>query len=394
MTKHLRVLLYSHDSQGLGHVRRNLALAQHLAHDLPQLTGRPVTGLLATGLPQASQFPLPTGFDWLALPGISKGDRGYQPRHLDASMDSVVALRSRLLESALLEFAPDLVIIDRHPFGVRKELRRPLKRLRRRRPGVRVVLGLREVLDAPEVAAKEWDALGKPAQLAELFDAVWVYGDRGVHDTATTGELPTGLADRAQFTGYLAHGRDLSPAPSVFDAEVPFVLTTVGGGSDGLDVAIAAAAAPVPEGHAHLVVTGPQMADADHERVVDAAAEGTQVVRTVNGLSHHIVAASAVISMGGYNSVSEILATDTPALVVPRETPRTEQLIRARDLATAGALDVLREPYLTPAAIGTWLAHAVVRRIDRSLIQRDGLTTVPHLAAQLLAVDNNLEVVA
>lgn len=393
MAKQLRVFLYSHDSQGLGHVRRNLALAQHLSLHLPELSGRPVTGLLATGLPQASQFPLPAGFDWLALPGISKGDGGYTPRHLAAPMDSVVELRSRLLESALLAFEPDLVIIDRHPFGVCKELRRPLKRLRRRFPLARVVLGLREVLDAPEVAAAEWAALAKPALLDELFDAVWIYGDQGVHDTAATGEVPPGLAERAQFTGYLAHGRDLNPPPSVFGADAPFILTTVGGGSDGLHLALAAAAATVPVGQNHLVVTGPQMEDEDHAAVVEAGRPGTVVVRSVDGLSHHIAAASAVISMGGYNSVAEILATDTPALVVPREAPRTEQLIRARDLASAGALDVLREPYLTPAAIGAWLSHAVVRRVDRSLIQRDGLSAVPHLAATLLA-DTNLEVVA
>ncbi|MDO5534192.1 MAG: glycosyltransferase [Propionibacteriaceae bacterium] len=393
MTTPLRVFLYSHDSQGLGHVRRNLALAQHLAQALPSLVGRPISGLLATGLPQASQFPLPPGFDWLALPGISKGDGGYRPRHLDATMDSLVALRSGLLETALMSFQPDLVIIDRHPFGVRKELRRPLKRLRRTLPGTRVVLGLREVLDAPDVAVAEWNALGKTALLGDVFDQVWVYGDRGVHDSSATGEVPPVLADRVAYTGFLAHGRDLGPVPSAFEATVPFVLTTVGGGSDGCDVALAAAAAPVPAGHQHLVVTGPQMAEADHQRVVDAAAPGALVVRSISGLSHHIDAAAAVISMGGYNSVAEILATDTPALVVPREHPRTEQLIRARDLASVGALDVLREPYLTPEAIGAWLTHAVARRVDRSRIERDGLTTVPHLAARLLATDT-LEVVA
>lgn len=389
----LRVFLYSHDSQGLGHVRRNLALAHHLAIGLPELAGRPVSGLLATGLPQASQFPLPDGFDWFALPGITKGDGGYRPRHLDAPMATLVNLRSDLLETALLSFQPDLVIVDRHPFGVRKELRKPLRKLRRRRPNTRVVLGLREVLDDPDVASAEWQALGKPVELGDVFDAVWVYGDQGVHDTAATGEVPDVLAPKARFTGYLAHGRDLTPPPSVFDADVPFLLTTVGGGSDGVDVAMVAAGAVPPEGHAHLVVTGPQMADADHRRVEAAAAPGTLVVRTVNGLSHHIATASGVVSMGGYNSVSEILATDTPALVVPRETPRTEQLIRARDLASVGALDVLREPYLTEKAVATWFAGAVNRRVDRSHIERDGLSVVPHLAADLLA-PNSLEIVA
>lgn len=385
MSDPVRIVLYSHDSQGLGHVRRNLALAHHLSLTLPRLIGRPVTGLLATGLPQASRFPLPQGFDWLALPGVTKGDGGYRPRHLDASLDSLVDLRSHLLEAALLRFHPELVIVDRHPFGVRKELCAPLKKLRRRRPATRVVLGLREVLDGPKAAAREWDALGRRDLLDSLIDEVWVYGDRSVHDTTTSGELPGVLARKARFTGYLAHGRDLNPPPGRWDAEVPFILTTVGGGSDGADVALAAAAAPVPEGHSHLVVTGPQMPAADQAAVRDAAGPATRVVDSVNGLSPHLATASAVVTMGGYNSVCEILATDTPALVVPREFPRTEQLVRARSLRRVGALDLLRERHLTPEIIGEWLAGAVTRRVDRSTLLRDGLAQVPHLVASLLA---------
>ncbi len=384
MSDPLRIVLYSHDSTGLGHVRRNLALAHHLSLALPRLLGRPVAGLLATGLPQASRFPLPDGFDWLALPGVTKGAGGYRPRHLAASMKSLIDLRSHLLEAALVRYRPDLVVLDRHPLGVRKELRSPLRKLRRRSPQTRVVLGLREVLDAPKVAAREWNDLGEDDLLGDLIDEVWVYGDPSVHNPAATGEVPAPLTDRVRFTGYLAHGRDLNPVPSAWDAAIPFVLTTVGGGSDGADLARVAAAAPVPDGHTHLVVTGPQMASEDRESVVELAGPRTRIIESVNGLSPHIATASAVVSMGGYNSVCEILATDTPALVVPRETPRTEQLIRARSLARVGAIDLVREGELAPEAVGEWLSAAVTRRTDRSTLLRDGLARVPHLVAALL----------
>ena len=74
-TTPVRVLLYSHDSQGLGHVRRNLTIAHHIAAAIPAATGRPVSGLLVSGLAPASVFPLPQGFDWLTIPGISKGKK-------------------------------------------------------------------------------------------------------------------------------------------------------------------------------------------------------------------------------------------------------------------------------------------------------------------------------
>ena len=150
-----RIVLYSHDALGLGHLRRNLALAHQLAHDLPRLTGAGVTGLLVAGLAPPADFLLPPGFDWLILPGFTKSPVGYRPRHLRDTPQSLAALRSALVTTALTDFAPALVIVDRHLYGVRGELCAPLHRLREARPATRIVLGLREVLDDPETAASE-----------------------------------------------------------------------------------------------------------------------------------------------------------------------------------------------------------------------------------------------
>ncbi|MHA6508104.1 glycosyltransferase family protein [Tessaracoccus sp. MC1627] len=383
-----KVVLYSHDSQGLGHVRRNLAIAHHLAAALPALTGRPVSGLLVSGLPRASAFPLPAGFDWLTIPGIAKDGGEYHPRHLDAGTDDLIQLRSSVLEAALLGFAPDLVVIDRHIYGVRKELRRPLRRLRAARPTTRVVLGLREVLDAPDVVAAEWRRLKNPMKLRDLVDEVWVYGDPRIHDPIASGEAPPALIDRIRFTGYLAEGRADAPAATLA-ADPPFILTTTGGGSDGVELLRAAVAMEVPPGHRHLVVTGPQLDDDAHAEIAAAAGPLTDVHRDLPGLPDHIRAASAVIAMAGYNTVCEVLATATPALLVPREQPRTEQLIRARSMARAGAADLLRAGHATPAALGSWAADAVHRRVDRSGIRLDGLAVTAGYAATLLNADRS-----
>lgn len=381
--KTIRVLLYSHDSQGLGHVRRNLALAHHLARVIPEETGHRVSGLLVSGLSMGDDFSLPGGFDWLTIPGVAKGPDGYEPRNLAGPTGRLIDLRSVLIESAMLSYAPDLVVIDRHIYGVWRELRRPLHRLRARRPCARVVLGLREVLDEPSAAAAEWRALGDPTRLRSVVDEVWVYGDRDVHDPIASGEVPAELADRVRFTGYLARGRRehdgaAGPVPQ------PFVLTTAGGGSDGQELLEAAAAMPVPPGHEHVIITGPQLDDDGFAAVEAQAGPRTSVHRSWPGLSNQVASASAVIAMGGYNTTCEILATDTPALLVPREEPRREQLIRAQSLAGAGALDVMRADRMDPAALGSWAAEAVGRRVDRSRLALDGLTVAAHYAAELL----------
>src|SRR5699024_4339900 len=91
--------------------------------------------------------------------------------------------------------------------------------------GGRIVLGLREVLDAPRAAAAEWDQLGGAEHVARHLDAVWVYGDERVYDPRRTGELPRPLADLATTTGYLGRGRPAAPDRSPTVPGSPCVLT-------------------------------------------------------------------------------------------------------------------------------------------------------------------------
>lgn len=380
----IKVVLYSHDSQGLGHVRRNLAIAHHLATGLPALTGRPVSGLLVSGIAPTMRFPLPEGFDWVTIPGISKGKHGYQARSLGSKTGSLIHLRSQLIEATLLSFAPDIVIVDRHIYGVWNELRGPLEKLRATHPHSRVVLGLREILDEPHIAASEWETLGDPDLMRGLVDQVWAYGDPAVHSLITSGEAPEALQDRIRFTGYLAHGRRVTDSVHAH-LDGPYILTTAGGGSDGLALLTAAVQAHVPAPYHHLVVTGPQMSDEDYEQILAVASPRTEILRSLPGLGLHISHASAVIAMGGYNTACEILATDTPALIVPREEPRKEQLIRAKALHAVGGVDYLRTKDLTPQALSEWMNRVAGHSIDRSSIDRDGLETVPRLACALIS---------
>lgn len=378
-----RVLLYSHDSQGLGHIRRNLTLAHALARHLPGQTGRPVTGLLLTGMGHAASAELPDGFDVVVLPGIAKGSGGYRPRYVQVPMADLIDVRGRMLSAVIGGFRPDLVIIDRHAHGVDGELREALQSLRRDQPQAKVVLGLREVLDDPVVAAAEWARLGDPQRLRHTFDEVWVYGDPGVHDLRGTGEVPVALRDLIRYTGYLAAGRRWIPASDPDPA--PYLLTMVGGGSDGQALCRIAVRAPVPAGYRHVVVTGPQMPQAQRREVERAAGERTEVVACVPDGLTTIRGASAVVAMAGYNTTCEIMSTDTPALLVPREQPRMEQSIRADGLARIGAVETCRQADLTAEILGRWLAQAAGRPVHRRGIDLRGLAAVVRRAAGLLA---------
>jgi predicted glycosyltransferase len=375
-----RVALYSHDAQGLGHVRRSLAIAGALG----SLRPRPDV-LVLCGADEAAGLPRPEHCDLLGLPGLTKlGPGRYAPRHLGMALPELRALRAGVLAAALDAFAPDLLVVDRHPRGIDGELEPALDVLAGR---TRVVLGLRDVLDEPDAAAAQWRRDRSAHALAKWYDAVWVYGDPRVYDATAALDLPPLLARRVFFTGYLANGRDL-PARAGTSLPTRYVLAMVGGGSDGGQLARAFAAARLPAGLPGVLVLGPHMPPGDKVAVRAAAAERADlhVLDFVEDMTAVLDGAVAAVSMGGYNSVCELLARGTPTLVVPRVAPREEQLVRARRLADLGVLDVLTPDRLDPERLAAWVDRAVAGGRERPADgpDLDGLARVRTLTQRML----------
>jgi predicted glycosyltransferase len=101
-----------------------------------------------------------------------------------------------------------------------------------------------------------------------------------------------------------------------------------------------------------LMVTGPLMAAAERERLSRLTAGlGIVVCELRSDMEYVIAGARAIVSMAGYNTVSELMRARKPALLVPRTGPSEEQLIRARGLAAAGLQEMMHPADLTPAAL-------------------------------------------
>ena len=383
-----RIAFYSHDTQGLGHTRRNIALAGALVAAHPD-----TDVLLLTGNPEAAMLPLPPRTDVLTLPTIRKTEDGaYAARALGSPLEVVLDLRARILDAALGSFAPDLLVVDKVAAGIRGELLPALSTLREQ-GGTRVVLGLREVLDRPDVAIDEWDRSATTEVLGDYYDSVWVYGDPDVYDPVAEYRLPPEVAAMVEYTGYLWHGRAdtvrprTRPTVRIRPPSEPYVLCTVGGGQDGQELARAFAAAPLPEGHRGVLLTGPFMPASVRDAVSDAASADDRltVLDFVPDCEEFLAGAAAVVSMGGYNSVCELLAAGSRTLIVPRVTPREEQLLRAERLAERGLLDYCHPDELTGDVIGSWLATAVSTPAPVGMpVDLDGLSRVPQLADRLL----------
>lgn len=381
-----RILLHSHDSYGLGHLRRTLTLATSLASRFPgaQL-------LITTGSACATHFPLPQGVDVIKLPSVTKDAEGaLVARSLRAGMPSLLALRRAMLVEIFESFRPHILIVDHQPLGLAGELSDVL--VRARKAGTHTVLGLRDIIDSPEAVAREWSSTGVREALAHLYDRVLVYGTPQVFDTRIEYPIPPELEQRVEFVGYVVRdgaSRSARPLPSLR----PQVLVTVGGGEDG-DSRISAYfdcldLAP-PEWDTTLLL-GPLM-EADRARSLKRRgrlAESVEVHTFHADLPRVIAESDAVVAMAGYNSVAELLQARVPAVLLPRTFPRREQAIRAQRLAALGLVQSLETA--DPRSLRTAIERAL--REGRPTVAApslDGRNGVVRVCEQLLGANSKV----
>lgn len=376
-----RIGFYSHDTMGLGHVRRNLLLAEAVTRHDPS-----TTALLISGVHIGAAFGMPPNVDCVTLPALEKSgaDGTYGARHLAVPLTRVVHLRARTMQAALVAFDPDVLVIDNVPTGAVGEAEPALAALKAR-GRTRLVLGLRDVLDEPDVVAREWRRAGYHESIERYFDEVWVYGDPAVYDVARECAFPASTASKIEYVGYLDRRRAPERKPTDEPAPPrPFALCMAGGGQDGADLALAFAQARSPT-LSRVIIGGPFLPEATQRslREIAAGQPDLHFVDFSPDTASVIEQASRLVTMGGYNTVCESLAYGKPMLIVPRESPRREQAIRAERLQAFGLCQVLPPSRLSADALREWLVKPApapsIAGIRFTALQR-----VPELVERLL----------
>jgi predicted glycosyltransferase len=341
---HRRVLIYSHDSFGLGHLRRCRAIAHSLVEADPALSI-----LILSGSPIIGSFDFRARVDFVRVPGVIKLRNGeYVSLGLHIDIEETLAMRSSIIRHTADIFDPDLLIVDKEPLGLRGEVRDTLQLMQRRR--ATVVLGLRDVMDDPEALESEWERKNAVPALSEYYDEIWVYGLPQICDPLAGLTVPASVRRRMIYTGYLQRtATDLAVTPDLQEfVEKEFLLITPGGGGDGealVDMVLSAYEHDPDLPWPALVVFGPFMMP---EQRAAFAARATRLpnvhVITFNAHLEALMArAAGVVAMGGYNTFCEILSFDKPALIMPRTAPRLEQFIRTERAAELGLVAMLSE---------------------------------------------------
>ncbi|KAB2888499.1 MAG: glycosyltransferase [Desulfobulbaceae bacterium] len=341
----MNILLYSHDTYGLGHIRRTLALAN-------SMRGKGRNVIIITGSPFAGKFEYPCGIDYIRIPGMTKfGNDLYRPTAITVTSKKTVSIRQNIILATAKTFKPSLFIVDKAPLGMAKEVLPTLRWLHKHTPEAKLVLGLRDIMDSSESTIRDWTKKNIYEVMEDLYSEIWVYGDRQIYDSVQEYHIPPQVAEKVHFTGYIPrHFPSRNSRPRVrksmgISQGERFVLVTTGGGGDGykvIDTYLRMLESKEEPGVKTMLITGPFLAEAAYDELaVRARRVKARICKFYRKIERAIFAADCVVSMGGYNTCCEIICAARPSLVIPRNTPREEQMIRARLLADRGLLDYI-----------------------------------------------------
>ena len=369
------ILMYSHDTYGLGHIRRTMAIASHL------LQGN-INILILTGSPIVGRFSFPDQIDFVRIPGmIKKTNEEYLPLSIKIDSRHVLNIRKNIITATAKAFKPHLFIVDKEPLGLQKEVLPTLKWLKRCMPETRTILGLRDIMDDAGTVQEDWRRKGIYEILNQLYSEIWVYGNQKFYDPVQEYAIPNRISKKMLFTGYIPRKvpdkkavHQLRREQNLTKGEKLVVVTT-GGGGDGFAVMDAylnmleSASTSLP--FKSVLITGPFMADREAKEVNERARRlGAKTYQFCRVMEKMLAAADLVVSMGGYNTVCEILSQGTPALIIPREVPRKEQIIRAQVLYNHNLVDYIPWHSLSPEI----LRERVLAILERPEPYRDAIS--------------------
>lgn len=355
--------MYSHDTYGLGHIRRTMAIASQLRNPSTNI-------LILTGSPIAGRFSFPEQVDFVRIPGmIKKTNEEYLPMSIKINAGHALDIRKKIITATVKAFQPHMFIVDKEPLGLKKEILPTLKWLRKSCPNTRTVLGLRDIMDDAETVKDNWKKKGIYQALDTYYSEIWTYGIQDYYDPIKEYGIPESISRKIQFTGYIP--REIKSNKDAIRERKrhkirkadKLVVVTTGGGGDGYPVMDAYLSMLEDQGpiipYRSILITGPFMPKAQRKEIFRRSKKlKVKVFHFYRQMEKILAAADLVISMGGYNTVCELMSQKTVSLLIPRETPRLEQTLRAQCFSERNLLD-----YIPWERVSPQLLHDKVDRL-------------------------------
>lgn len=345
----LRIMLYSHNTRGLGHAARSIALAWGIYRRLPD-----ASILYCGGSLHDFSEALPPNADYVKLPSFDARQHENSveivPARLRISRSDQSSIRRAILEATTKAFQPDALIADFYPVGKQQELVDALDWMKTRSQ-TRIYLGFRDVIDEP-IRGSQF--LARQLEFIRTYvDRVFIYGDPSFFDFISQYHLPDDVAARCIYTGFVVNTRmswcEVDSTSNELGAigNQRLIVASAGGGKDGLGLLASVINTQKllawQENLRWLVIAGPLMPENNWEHLREAV-QNTSItlIRYQPNLVEAIRSADLFIGACGYNTCAEVIATGTQAILVPlSRTDESEQILRAELLCLHGVCQTI-----------------------------------------------------
>ncbi len=350
----MKVLAYNSAARGTGQFVRGLKLAATIVSAFGDAQ--------CTLLVGSNYFPrqCPANTTIIRMPEITKTLNGRAVCR-SLNVERAFEIRQATIRSVISEFRPDVFLVDSRPLGLNGELVHALQEIRARGE-CKIMLILRDIVDQPALVKARWRDESVYEAIENLYDKVIFLGEESIYNAAEMYGL-TSFGNKVIYVGYLGnhvtHVADQRRRHDGPDA-MSSVLVTVGGGYDGdlLVRALCCYIESIADAERHIsfkIVLGcnsplcRKTLVAEYPRITRDA----EIIASLDDLTALIAEADLVITMCGYNTLTEVLAHRKKLIAVPRSHSGCEQIIRAEAVARAyDGIWVLPERKLSTETIG------------------------------------------
>ena len=376
-----KILFYCQSSLGIGHTIRSLRIAEGLSQsfDVHYLDGGE----------RIPNLEFPPAIDRIELPAIVSDPDFNTVRAVDPELDvdSAIALRRNIILEALERLEPEIVLVELYPFGrgrFRAELDPLLERAKNR--GSKTVCSVRDIL----TKRSDRDHFERKVvkRMNQFFDLLLVHSDPDFQRLDDTFGRLDDVDAEICYTGYV-----VPEIAARTPQDEQTIIASIGGGRFGHELAEAVVNAAglladrIP--HQFQLYTGPFCPSkvVDHLRRLACDCRNLQIERFTPDLHQKLMAADLSISMGGYNTMMNVIATGVRAMIMGcTNNGGMDQVERVTKLAGLGAIEAIAPGDLEPGVFSNKIINCLNTKHTPATLDIDGVNKTAQMLERLAGI--------
>ena len=348
-----KIIFYCQYLSGMGHLVRSSEIVQSLAKDFQVY--------FIVGGPKIYGFELPTRVEVIRLPALWLEKGKFTVGDSPFSVEEVKEARKNMLIAECDRIKPDCLITEFFPFGRHKllfELIPLVEHIRTTSPTTKIVSSLRDVIGKESDSEEEKKIC---YLMNRYFDLLLFHADARFQTFSDSFARYKEIAAEVIHTGFVTqlpkftstNANELWREASLDTVKI---VASIGGGRIGYEVleTLIGSSAILSQKLSHVIkiFTGSFMPADKLAQLKKLAGDrnNIQIETYTPQLLNYMQTADLSVSLGGYNTIMNILSTGVPAIVVPigHEYQDKEQLYRAQKLEQLGIVNSIYPQDLSP----------------------------------------------